>query len=170
MLQHPSGPFSEHPILDYYIRVEFQHRGSPHIHCLIWLSNAPVYRNENGETMNECVCFIDKYITTSNAVSDNLIQLQTHGHSKSCLKFCGDKMTCRFGFPQMPMPLTTILEPLEDSCTCIKHYEDLYKKIKLHLIDLEKRSESGSINLANLSFENFMSQLNIVFDDYVLAI
>ncbi len=28
-------------ILEYFIRVEFQSRGSPHLHCLLWVKNAP---------------------------------------------------------------------------------------------------------------------------------
>ena len=26
---------------DYWLRFEWQHRGSPHVHCLAWLPNAP---------------------------------------------------------------------------------------------------------------------------------
>ena len=29
--------FKKHPIIDYYFRVEFQQRGSPHIHSMLWL-------------------------------------------------------------------------------------------------------------------------------------
>ena len=31
----------------YVIRVEFQVRGSPHIHCLIWILKAPVLNEKN---------------------------------------------------------------------------------------------------------------------------
>ena len=37
------GPFGSHKIKEIYYRIEFQHRGSPHVHMLIWLENAPVY-------------------------------------------------------------------------------------------------------------------------------
>ena len=36
---------SAHPIgkiKDYFYRVEFQQRGSPHVHCLFWIENAPI--------------------------------------------------------------------------------------------------------------------------------
>ena len=29
-------------IIDYFYRVEFQQRGSPHIHSLLWVQDAPV--------------------------------------------------------------------------------------------------------------------------------
>ena len=33
---HPLGQ-----ITDYFIQVEFQHRGSPHVHILLWIKDAP---------------------------------------------------------------------------------------------------------------------------------
>ena len=30
-------------IKDWFYRVEYQQRGSPHVHMLIWLENAPVF-------------------------------------------------------------------------------------------------------------------------------
>ena len=30
-------------IQDFFYRVEFQHRGSPHIHMLVWVGEAPKY-------------------------------------------------------------------------------------------------------------------------------
>jgi len=113
VLQHPKGPFSDNKIIDYYIRVEFQHRGSPHVHCLLWLKDAPVYDRTNPESIATCITFIDKYITANSSFDSNFIQLQTHGHSKSCMRFKGDKVICRFDFPHLPMPSTAILEPLE---------------------------------------------------------
>ncbi|VDI23871.1 Hypothetical predicted protein [Mytilus galloprovincialis] len=43
-------------------RVEFQQRGSPHIHILIWIENAPVYESDSNE---DVVAFIDKYVSCS---------------------------------------------------------------------------------------------------------
>jgi len=30
-------------MIDYFYRVEFQNRGSPHMHCLFWIQNSPIY-------------------------------------------------------------------------------------------------------------------------------
>ncbi|KAJ8018856.1 hypothetical protein HOLleu_42926 [Holothuria leucospilota] len=49
---HPVGE-----IIDHFYRVEFQQRGSPHIHMLAWVNNAPVYANASN---NEIALFIDK--------------------------------------------------------------------------------------------------------------
>ena len=54
----PSEPIGK--IVDYFQRVEFQQRGSPHMHCLYWVQDAPKL-DEDGE---DAVCnFIDKYIS-----------------------------------------------------------------------------------------------------------
>jgi hypothetical protein len=42
VLQHREiSPFGEHRIVEYF-KIEFQHRGSPHAHLLIWLENDPL--------------------------------------------------------------------------------------------------------------------------------
>ena len=47
-------------ITDYVIKIEFQIRGSPHAHCLLWVKDAPKIRQDSDDD----VCrFIDKYIT-----------------------------------------------------------------------------------------------------------
>ena len=34
-------PLREFLLVDHFLRVESQHRGSPHVHCLLWLLNVP---------------------------------------------------------------------------------------------------------------------------------
>ena len=36
-------------IADWFYRVEYQQRDSPHIHMLIWLESAPVYGSDDDE-------------------------------------------------------------------------------------------------------------------------
>ena len=45
---------------DYYYRIEFQQRGWPHVHMILWIKNAPVFNQDSDETITE---FIDKYIS-----------------------------------------------------------------------------------------------------------
>lgn len=63
MWKSDSRPFEGYPIKDFYHRVEFQHRGSPHIHGLLWLGNAPVFDTDSPAKTIECESFIDKIIT-----------------------------------------------------------------------------------------------------------
>ena len=71
----------------YAIHVEFQVRGSPHIHSFIWILNAP---NLSKETKDEYIQWVDSIIRTDmpNSVSDKeLLELvktfQVHRHSKT---------------------------------------------------------------------------------------
>ena len=71
---------------DYFYRVEFQHRGSPHIHMLMWIENAPQFKKNDNQTI---AAFIDKYVSCSLDVeSDDMqwVSLQKHKHSKTCMK------------------------------------------------------------------------------------
>ena len=47
--------------MDYFWRVEFQQRGSPHIHSLWWVRDAPNLRTVEGKRATPE--FDDKYIT-----------------------------------------------------------------------------------------------------------
>lgn len=62
------GPFVKagYKITDYYWRTEFQTRGSPHVHGLLWIENAPIYDKFESNSINECTKFIDKLITCEN--------------------------------------------------------------------------------------------------------
>ena len=93
-------------IVDFCYRVEFQQRGSPHVHCLIWIEDAPQYQVSSNLEITE---FVDKYVTCSTNAYElaDLINSQTHKHAKTCKKK-GHK-NCRFNFPLPPMGRTMIL-------------------------------------------------------------
>ena len=81
VLKSSVAPIGE--IADYFCRVEFQQRGSPHIHGLFWIKNAPQYEKHSNE---EVVAFVDKFITChkpdSSSEMENLVNLQMHRHAK----------------------------------------------------------------------------------------
>uniref|UniRef100_A0A671UFX1 ATP-dependent DNA helicase n=1 Tax=Sparus aurata TaxID=8175 RepID=A0A671UFX1_SPAAU len=116
---HPIGK-----IKDYFYRVEFQQRGSPHVHCLFWIENAPIIDKNTDE---EVIDFIDQYVTCELPAQDDTLldivtSVQQHSkqHSKSCKK---NKTVCRFNFPKPPSAKTFISRPVieEDgktSCKC----------------------------------------------------
>ena len=111
-------------VTDYFYRVEFQQRGSPHIHMLVWIDNAPKYPKDDEETI---VNFVDKYVFCSSQhdIASHLIDLQTHKHSKTCRK--KGKAVCRFGFPLPPLRKTLLLEPLDVD---VDKYKKKYDKIQ----------------------------------------
>jgi hypothetical protein len=103
------------PVLHYFYRIEFQQRGSPHAHGVLWIKGAPDPESDSEELITS---FVDRYITCeipSKAKSPKLYslvtQLQKHSHSGSCKK---SGKTCRFNFPK-PISSATVLTPKESS-------------------------------------------------------
>lgn len=107
LLHGKSKPLGD--IIDYFLRIEFQLRGSPHIHMFLWVKDSPDLQTKEG-----CLLapdFIDKYVSTtipdeSDLDLRTLVEtLQTHHHTKTCLKKYN---RCRFDFPKPPTAVTRI--------------------------------------------------------------
>ena len=113
ILMGPHSPFGE--VVDFFYRVEFQKRGSPHIHGFLWVKGAP---NVRTATETDMCDYVDSCMSCSSDVPDAdkpFVKLQLHKHSRSCRK--GSQSVCRFGAPWPPMRRTRILEPLTaDTC------------------------------------------------------
>ncbi|XP_062601396.1 uncharacterized protein LOC134263100 [Saccostrea cucullata] len=114
----PSNPIGK--IVDFFQRVEFQQRGSPHMHCLYWVENAPKLE-EHGE---KAVCdFIDKHVTCKvpSEKDDPVLRsivLAVQQHSKKHSKSCRKKGTeCRFNYPRPPSQCTFISSPSDEDDT-----------------------------------------------------
>ena len=109
---------------DFFYRVEFLRRGSPHIHMLVWIGNAPTLEKSSEEGI---VQVVDQYLPCSAATEDtaHLVELQTHEHSRTCRK--KGRVICIFGFPLPPLP-KTMFYPLEEEVeTFKKKYTDLQR-------------------------------------------
>ncbi|KAG7299154.1 hypothetical protein JYU34_017689 [Plutella xylostella] len=93
-------------ITDFWHRIEFQNRGSPHLHMLLWCNTVPDFDSPEG------LRIIDQVVSCSlNGDNTELVKrLQIHKHSTTCYK---DRNTgvCRFGFPRPTSDTTTCLEP-----------------------------------------------------------
>ncbi|XP_033758253.1 uncharacterized protein LOC117340598 [Pecten maximus] len=100
-------------VTDYFWRIEFQMRGSPHLHSLWWIQDAPDLDTDEGR--QQAPAFIDKYISTKIPVDDLLMKrrvdaLQKHSHTRSCQKYLNNKQGfCRFGYPQ-PLSSQTVMK------------------------------------------------------------
>ena len=110
----------------YAVRVEFQVRGSPHVHSFIWILNAPKLSKLNIE---EYTNWFDMVIRTDlpDASSEpDLHELvktcQIHRHSKTCRKYRNEK--CRFHFGKFFISRTIIAQSLPDALSVDKQYID----------------------------------------------
>ena len=142
-------------VVDFFYRIEFQQRGSPHIHSLFWVKDAPEYgKNANDDIAN----FVDRYVACRVDLDKlgDFVNLQRQRHSKTCKKQ-GHKI-CRFNFPLPPMPRTMILEPLNERALLKKNYETISE-----LLDNLKYDEE-------MNFEEFLQKLGFTEQQYIMAI
>ena len=151
-------------IVDYFYRVEFQQRGSPHIHALFWIKDAPVYGTDPDYVITG---FVDKYVTCAEEISfensSELINLHTHKHSKTCKK--RNHNICRFNFPLPPMPKTTILTPLDSvplETTELENIKKNYHNIQILLNEMKHGHD--------MTFDDFLKVLDIDQNSYILVI
>ena len=111
-----SPPF---PVKDYIIRIEWQKRGYPHAHVLLWADSTSESRSDSTSNAAgtvqppsaEQLC--DEYICTTSPhewmqgglpVMEQLAGMVVH----KCSAYCGRYTlgACRFGFPHRPEPQT----------------------------------------------------------------
>ena len=155
---HPLGH-----ITDYMIKIEFQMRGSPHAHCLLWVKDTP--KIDKGPDNVVCA-FIDKYITAviPPVTSENEHQiklmdnLQKHTHSDYCHK----NKACCFGFPK-PLATKTLisLPPLDDNDQMIENAKSVLWTVQNTLT---------TANIQNKSTQEFLQDINLHVDAYMEAL
>ena len=156
VLKHPQWPLGH--VVDFFVRVEMQHRGSPHVHMILWIDGAPIY---GVDSTDDVIAFVDRYMTCSAKVAEHLmkyLKMQKHKHSRSCRR--NTENDCRFGYPIPPMPRTMILETLDDENK--SDYQKKYKRIK----DILENLEDGN----TMTFDDLLSKLEMTEDTYIKAI
>lgn len=91
-------------LIDYTIRIEFQARGSPHCHSLLWFEEAPDWNFPEG------IKFLEENVSCSlnSANKDLVLKYQRHRHAKSCFK--RQNRICRFTYPKPARTETLIFE------------------------------------------------------------
>ena len=153
-LKSSAKPLGE--IADYAIRIEFQARGSPHAHCVLWVKDAPKYM----DSPDNAVCdFIDKYVSCELPADDSKLKelvslLQQHKHSS----YCKRNKTCRFNFPKPPSPKTLITR--FDQNTDVERSKAVLEKVQKLL-----KEASTDMSLADL-----LNRADVSETDYVEAL
>ncbi|XP_038132696.1 uncharacterized protein LOC119777756 isoform X2 [Cyprinodon tularosa] len=157
LLLSPARPLGE--IEDYFYRVEFQHRGSPHIHMLLWTTEKVDIEVDDDIT----VCrFIDKYVTAQlpdpekqPELYKKVTELQKHSksHTKTCFKSLNSG--CRFGFPK-PVATKTMIVRSNDLADV-----DAAKNKLRPLMNLLHQPEAAS-----LTVQQILSRCNLTMSEY----
>ena len=173
MFQHRIGAFFSEYLLsdayplghitDYVIKIEFQMRGSPHAHCLLWVKDAPKIDKDP----DDVVCtFIDKYITAvippiapENEHHNKLMEnLQKHTHSDYC---CRNK-SCHSGFSKPPTTKTLISRPpIDDNDEIIQNAKSVLQTVQNTL---------PTVDIHNISTQHFLQNINVDIVTYIYAL
>ncbi|XP_062414952.1 uncharacterized protein LOC134107225 [Pungitius pungitius] len=160
LLLSPAQPLGK--VVDYFYRVEFQHRGSPHIHCLIWVDGAPVFEEDDDQTVS---AFVSKYITAQlpdprrqPELHKKVTEVQIHSkkHSRTC--FRSPSSGCRFGFPKPPSSKTMISRPGEG----VAPLQLQIAKSKLQPLNLLLNEPET----ASLSLQQLLAKCNLTLQEY----
>ena len=149
----------------YAIRVEFQVRGSPHIHSFIWILNAPKL---NIVCKEEYIQWVDSIILADmpDPVKEKLLfelvkTFQIHPHSKKCRKYCNEK--CRFLFGRFFSHWTIVAEPLPESMPdeikiqVLRNRNDLLSKVKSYIDTKLNPSKTNLYDSFRSDYENVKS-------------
>ena len=164
-LKSTAKPLGE--IVDYAIRIEFQARGSPHAHCVIWVKDAP----EFGVNSDADVCdFIDQYVSCKLPAEDGKLKelvflLQKHKHSSCCKR----NKTCRFSFPKPPSPKTLITKvDLEHD---IDHDLSVLTKVQKLIADSNTElSLSELLDKAEITEQGYLDALEVSINGNVVVL
>ena len=158
-LKSSAQPIGE--VIEYVIRIEFQARGSPHAHTLIWIKDAPKlgYADEA-----DVKAFIDKYISCSLPDDDQELRalvegLQIHRHSPTCRR----KGSCRFNYPKPPSPHTIISDEPQENCQ--QQIDFAVKNLTAVKQVLESKDLSTDITL-----QEVLNRAHVTLDDYTKSL
>ncbi|MES9882265.1 MAG: DUF6570 domain-containing protein, partial [Sedimenticola sp.] len=150
-------------VLHFFYRIEFQQRGSPHCHGVLWIKDAP---HPERSTPAEITAFVDRYVSSQipSAEEDQQLhslvtQLQKHTHSASCRK---TGRQCRFNFPK-PISTSTILSrpsdfSSEDTSVNMKEAKQRLANVKTFLHDCQ--------DLDNISIADVLAYCGMTEDVY----
>ena len=122
LIKDKSTPlFSE--VEDHFWRIEYQSRGAPHVHCILWIKNAPILGKNTMEEVQDyisiiCTCAMPN-ADTSPTLHKLVQQFQVHKYNKYCTKSNKSRAVfykkCHFGFPR---PATSELK-INDVIVCM---------------------------------------------------
>ena len=158
VIYSPSNPLGQ--AVDHFYKIEFQHRGSPHVHMLLFCSDSPKYVPGDSLQNTKIAEYIDKFVSCSQDTDDKTkekIKMQIHQHSRTCRK--NNSPVCRFNFPIPPFEKTVVLEPSEDPS---KEDERNFKKIKEFL--------DSTSNTSECTMDDMLTMLGLTYTQYELAV
>ncbi|XP_066911415.1 uncharacterized protein [Clytia hemisphaerica] len=167
-----NGPLGK--VKFHVIRIEFQFRGSPHAHCLIWVENMPTL---SLDTVEEYTQFLDSVIsanipTESSKLKILVEQYQVHRHSRTCKKY-GNK-ECRFGFGKFFTHRTIIAKPLPadtpDKDQILLKQKELLSKVKKYIDEFLNPQKRNFLYPQKPNYEEMIPDMNEVLESLDISL
>ena len=166
---HKSAPLGK--VADFVVKIEFQARGSPHAHILLWIEGAPQIDIDDDEMVCE---FIDHYSigrilkkwndAPSDCTSDELAALvervQVHKHNRMCR--ATKKHKCRHSFPKVPCFKTIVTRPdLRENLSTeeLKANQSILSAVREEIENDPSKSLAEVCKKCSLSEEKYMDAL-----------
>lgn len=148
------NPFGRHRVVDYFYRIEFQQRGSPHAHILLWLACDPA--EDLSEDMPRTVQLINDLCSVhkQDLANPEMIRNQTHSHTFTCTK--RGEQTCRFNIPYWPMYRTLMLLPLAKE-------DERRKSLRKRVREARSKLETKVYD----TIESFLADMDCDFASYL---
>lgn len=117
-------------LVDFWWRIEFQNRGSPHLHMVVWVKDHPPFTTPEGIEQLDRICSCE--LPEENTELYELVKIQMHRHSTTCKKNDPTSNICRFSFPRQVCTATRIIAHTSDDfirsggriCLLKRRYED----------------------------------------------
>ena len=166
----------------YANHIEFQGRGSSHVHSFVWILNPPNIQDEAAY-----ISFVKKTINAQQPDPQNdseffeLVKTyQVHSHSRTCFKH--KKNECRFSYGQFFTEKTIIAKPVDSEISkdkkqemltqrnatlgkVISYIDDNLNPSKVNVVDPTKDNFTQSLNI-----QEILNELEMSEDDYYKAL
>ena len=184
---------------DYFWRVEFQHRGSGHVHFLGWIRGGPKLpevtptnddeKRKYNQILDDCINFIDHLITAERPEYDllvddiykkeiksvDIVKFQTHKCWENCkTQNSNGNAICKYGFPWPILKNTHILDPLDPLKEDLTNRD--VERHKMNYILIRNKLEELCKTIAAKEEPDIKSEidiqrkLNLTQEQYILAL
>lgn len=194
-----SDPNTIEPAFKYYsYRIEFQARGLPHCHAVLWIGkewlenfglNLDLLEGiDTKEIEEKLIELIDTLISCRIPKEDEteskedkmrrefVLKLQQHDHTATCKK---KNTECRFDFPKFPSERTIIAKPIEgndeEKAKKLKEYAEILENAKTVLRNMPTAKELRKMSREeqekyDMSFEEFYQKIGVKKEKYEEAL
>ena len=152
-------------------RIEFQLRGLPHCHGVLWFDKEdiePYYLDGTQEfDGKKLVQLIDDLISceipnTSEELCEIVNQVQIHNHTKKCLN---STLQCKYKFPRFPSKRTLISKPLDEDLSDSEK-ESILQDRSAILNKVLNALTNKEVMTAYDNIEDLFHDLNIDYEHY----